>query len=311
MSNFVGRFSANNTMTKIVKYGANIIFIGAIIILSYLSFVENFAINPDVRSITTLALVSALLNYIVWDMRYKSDYNKVLLNDINNVEYSVHKRYYLARKGWKYDALQIAIRTYNANFIESWIQDVEDITGRTREQIVKGKYIKNPHKILIWRLKHRMYPKSGVKTPKDMLYMLSVGKGDRLKINVRRAEHYHIRKKCTKAITSILATVLVASLVYDFIQGDIKGAILKLILNVGVLCINWILGSFMGIKGAQIKLDDTEEVCEKLEEWKNEEPTEVPFKEPQAIPVVSSEKPPEKPPEKPAEEHKGITIECT
>ena len=275
----MNRFSTEQLVNKIVAWGSKILFIVGIIILSYLSFVENFDINLSIRNVTTIALIAMVLNYLVWDSNYQSNYSKVLNQDAVNKDYSIHKRYYFARKGWEHTKLQERIRKYNKDFVTAWIQDVEDITGRTEKQIIEGPYFRNHHKLLIWRIKRRKYPKSGIRTARSLLYVLSVGNSGSMRIDVRKAERYHSLNRFKKIITSSLSTLLVASLVYDFISGDWDAAILKLIINIALLFMSLFFGTIGGVKGAQIKLSTAEEICEKLEEWKNEPATEVPFKE--------------------------------
>lgn len=266
-----------NVVNKIVSWGSKIIFVISIVILAYLSFVENFKINPSVRNITSIALIAMVLNYIVWDSNYKSNYIRALDNDLNNSNYSVHRRYYNARKGWQYNELQIRIRMYNKDFIKFWIQDVEDICGRTEEEIVKGKYFGHPYKSYIWRLKHRKYPKSGIKTPKDLLNILSVGSSGTMKMDVHKAERYYTANSLKKIIKSLLSTGLAGALIYDFIKSNWEEALLKVLLNTAILIMSLFFGSLAGINGGKMKLATAEEVSERLEEWKNKPASEEPY----------------------------------
>lgn len=273
-------FSTQKLMTKIVKYSTWIIFIAALIVMIYLSFVDNFGISSSVQRITTVAVIALVLNWVVWDSRYRSDYDKLLTNDIMNDKYSIHRRYYFARKGWRYEDLQKRIRLYNKDFVNAWLGDVEDITGRTIQEIEKGSYKGHDHKFLIWRIKHHKYPKSGLKTPRDVLYILSVGGSGGMKIRVRKAEHQHAFGRISKIITSLLSTTLVASITVTFIQGDIATALLTLLINIVILCISLFFGAASGIKGAKIKLATAEQICELLEEWKSQPPAEEPYVKP-------------------------------
>lgn len=131
----VNDLSTQKVMTTIVKWGTQIVFLISIVIVSYLSFVDDFKIKPSLKNVSILSAVAAVLNWIVWDSWYTSMYEKSITLDRNNPEYSVHRRYYNARKGWKYNDLQNCIRNYNRNFVEQWKVDVEDITGRTIAEI--------------------------------------------------------------------------------------------------------------------------------------------------------------------------------
>lgn len=275
----VSRFSTEQMVAKVTKWGVNILFVVSAVILAYFSFVKTFEIDPSIRNITTIGLVSMVLNWIVWDGYYNSAYERILSQDIANKEYSVHKRYYEARKGWKYDELQKAIRNYNKSFVRAWIQDCEDVTGRTEKEMVEGGYKKRDHKMIIYKLKHRKYPKTGIKTPKDMLYILSVGKSNSMRIHTKQAERYHTSGRLRKIITAGLGSLLGASLVFEFIDGNWEGAILKVLINIVLLVTSLFFGTTAGLKGGKIKLATAEEISERLEEWKGEMPKEEPFKE--------------------------------
>lgn len=274
----IGSFSSQLIVSTIMKWGSFILFVLAIVVLAYLSFVNDFQINASIRNISTIGLVSLVLNWLIWDTYYKSNYDKVMENDIKNEEYSIHKRYYFARKGWKQKELQERIRKYNDDYREAYIQDIEDLTGRNRDDIVNEPYKGNDHKILIWRLKHRKIPTSGIRTSRELMSVLNVGSSGNSRINIKKAEHYHSAHRLGKALTAFLSAGLAASLVYDFISDGFEGALLKLLLNIVLLFCSLIFGSLCGIKGAKIKLSIAEELSELLEEWKNEAPIEVPYK---------------------------------
>lgn len=286
----LSRVSLNGVVNKILSWGTRIFFICAIAVLAYLSFVDSFGISPSIRAITTYGLVSMVLNVMVWESYFKTCYDKELAKDSVNEKYSVHKRYYLARKGMTYKQLQQHIRTYNKDFIEAWEKDVEDITGRSIEDIRKGKYRGNTHKLLIWRVKHRKYPSTGIKTPNDVLYILSVSKSNTMKIDVKESEKFHGIHFATKFISSVLGSLLVASLTYEFIQGGWESAILKLLISIVLLVSSLFFGASNGIKSAKIKLSTAEIVSERLEEWKQYSPIEEPFTENKSTPEENSKK---------------------
>ena len=270
-------FSTQKLITKIMKYSTWILFIAALVVMTYLSFVNNFDISPSIQRITTISVIALVLNWVIWDSRYRADFDKLLTDDIMNDKYSIHRRYYFARKGWKYDDLQKRIRIYNKDFINAWLIDVEDITGRTVQEIERGGYKGHDHKFLIWRIKHHKYPKSGLKTPRDVLYVLSVSGSEGMKIKVRKAEHRHTTGRISRILTSLLCTTLAASITVTFIEGEIATALFTLLINVVILCTSLFFGATSGIKGAKIKLATAEQICELLEEWKNQLPSEEPY----------------------------------
>lgn len=273
----LGRSDIFNT---IISWGARILFAVAIVVLSVLSFVDSIEISPDVRNITIIALVAAVLNYAVWESFYNQQYEKQLATDLTNTNYCIHKRYYLARKGWKYKDLQDKISQYNKDFTDAWERDIEDITGYSIEEMRACTYKGHSHKFLIWRIKHHKYPKSGIRTPNDVLYILNVGKSDRMKVHVKAQEHYRAYKRASKVITLILSTFLIASFAYSFITEGFDKAIITLILNIALLFMTLFFGATAGIKGGKLKLSTAEIISERLEEWKEQVPEEEPFKAP-------------------------------
>ena len=289
MKSDLSRFSTNKFISKVMTAGVWIMLASAITLLAYMSFVDTFYFSPSVKSLTTFGLVSLVLNVSLWESFYESLYNKQMSYDMDNTEYSIHKRYYFARKGWKYSDLQKCVRQYNKDFREAWIHDVEDITGRSISDIRTGPYKKNTHKILIWKIKHDKYPSTGVKTANSLLYVLSVGKSGSMKMDIRESEKFHARKLVFKIITSLATSFLVASVGYEFITGNYLSAILKLIVTIVMICFSVFLGASTGYKSAKTKLSTAEAVSEKLEEWKNVIPTEVPYKEHEDSPIEENE----------------------
>lgn len=286
---FAGRLT-----TTIMKYGVNILFIAAIGLLSYLSFVDNFVINPSIRNITILSLTALALNWMVWDMCHNKCYKQTLDCDLLNEEYCIHKRYYLARKNCKEQWLQERIREYNKSFFVSWLMDVEDETGRYIKDTIdengnivlgirNGPYKGHSHKLLIWKIKHNYRPKSGVTSPRQLLNVLSVGSSGSMKLVINKAEQLHRRGQISKLFTGALGTFLAGALVYEFVTSNWQSAILKLVVNVSLLFMSWLFGSLSGTRTGQVKLGTTEDVCELFEQWKNEIPTEVQFKEKEPI----------------------------
>lgn len=277
MAQQVDRLNNQRVLNTIISWGTRVLFILAIVVLALFSFIDKFEFSPDVKRITTVALIGVILNWLVWDSYYKQQYEKILTDDILNKDYCIHKRYYDARKNWAYKELQEKIREYNKNFREAWIEDVEDITGRKRDEIVKGRYKGNTHKFLIWRLKHKIYPKTGIKTPNDVLYILSVGKADSMRIRTKAEQTYHGIGRTKKFIMSLFGCLLAVSFTYDFVT-NYKKAIVLLVLSMTMLFMSLFFGATSGIKGGKLKLSTAEIICEKLEEWRGQKPNEEPFK---------------------------------
>ena len=277
MKRSLNRLSNQDIIIKVVSWGARILLIFSLVLLSYISFVENFDISPSLKNLTTYGLICVVLNISLWESYFKSYYGKIMAKDIHNKDYCVHKRYYEARKDWKYKDLQEHIRQYNKDFLVAWKRDIEDLTGRTEEQMVNGRYKKNSHKFLIWRLKHHVYPKTGIKTPNDVLYVLSVGRSNTMKINIKESEKYHASHLARKIITAVAGAFFAASVTYQFINGTWQDALLKLIIGVVLIVCSVFFGSMNGINSAKIKLSTAEIVSEKLEEWRNKPAKILPY----------------------------------
>lgn len=279
MNNKLANFSTQKLVGTILRFASIIVFVIAAAVLIYLSFVQNINLSPNIRNITLIAAISIVLNVVVWEMYYKDGYNKVITQDMSSEAYSIHKRYYLARKGFKYDELQTYITNFNIRFRDAFIKDCEAVTGRTEVEIVSQGYKGNSNKIIIWKLKHKRYPKSGLRTPRDVLQVLSVGTSGKMQINLKKAEHSHLVNLSTKIITSVAGMLMAASVIVEFITGDWASAIFRLLLYIAMLFTSLFTGVIVGTRAAKMKLAIAEEVSERLEEWKNEPPTEVPYKE--------------------------------
>ena len=100
-----------------------------------------------------------------------------------------------------------------------------------------------------------------------------------MKMDVKESEKFHAKKLIFKILTSLMTSFLVASVGYEFIQGGYLSAILKLVITVVMICFSVFLGATSGYKSAKTKLSTAEVVSEKLEEWRDTIPTEVPYKE--------------------------------
>lgn len=278
----ITNISSQKIISQLLRYGTQIIFVAAIVVMIYLSFVEDIGLDLNTRKLTTIALIGIILNWTVWNTYYRKNYEMLMQQDVKNADndkYCIHRRYYFARRGWKEDELRSAIRSYNNLFVKSWIHDVEDLCARTEKDIVEGPYKGNDHWLLIWRLKHHKYPKSGIRGPKDILRLLNVSSIDSMRFKPREAENYALIGNVRKLITSILAVGLTAAITVEFVQGNWASAIITLLLNVVILFASLFFGSIAGQKGAKIKLATVEEACEKLEEWHDMKPVEEPYKE--------------------------------
>lgn len=292
----ITNFSTQKLMTKIMAWGTTLLFLAALGVMAYLSFVTNIELNPSIRNITVVALVALVLNYIIWDSRYKADYDKVMTADILNEKYSIHRRYYFARKGLKQTEVQAYIRQYNKDYVQAWLDDVVDETGRTIEEIVNEPYKGHDHKLLIWKVKHHKYPKSGLRRSREVLSVLNVSGSDGMRIDIKKSEHQHTAGRIKKLLTSLLSTFLAASLAVNFVQGDLTSAFLTLLLNVVILFSSLFFGALAGMKGAKVKLATAEQISELLEEWRKQPPKEEPYQEPAVVlnggvSAVSEQKP--------------------
>jgi len=276
----ISKFSSDALIMVFFKFGAGIVFALALAILAILSFVNDIQITSELRNASLIAFVSLILNYFVWETYYKVNYDKVLQSDLKNEKYCIHRRFYNARKGYSYKSLQENIKTFNKDFKLAWIADVEELTGRKEQDIVNEGYKKHTNKILIFRLKHKLYPKTGIKSPKDLLRVLSVGGSGKYQYDFKRSEKMHSGTRLMKLINSAIFIFLIASVAIDFITGNLYSALYKLLLNVAMLFCSLFTGSTLGIKSAKIKLSCAEDAAELMEQWKNLlKPTEEPFNE--------------------------------
>lgn len=310
-----GKIDMSNITSAVIRYGANILLFISVAVMTYLSFLSKLEPETDYRVITTMTLIAMVLNYMVWDSYYQSYYNMIMLKDLENKDYCIHRRYYNARKLWQYQSLQIEIREFNQEFNKAWITDVEDMLGRKEEDIIaqpyryeytyerkgktKRKLKRYPYRHLIWRVKHKRYPKSGIKSARDLLNVLRVSTSGSIKLKTNIAETYRGFGRLKKILISVLGTALAASLTYSFVD-DPKSGLLKLLLNLTLLFSSFFSGALSGTTGGQLKLSVAEEVSERLEEWKNRPASEEPYQKP----VVIEEKPVE-------EIEDAISIEIT
>lgn len=312
------KLTANQIFGRLVSYGAHIIVVFVIGFLAYLSFVENLAFTPNWKTATLFSVSSVLASWLIWNMFYKRYYTSTIEQDKVNAqvkEYSVQFRYYMATKDWEDSALQAAIDKYNDEFVEKWLNWVEKTTGvpiESRKEVVidpdtneekvvdvKGikdlPYRKFPHKILMWRIKHHKYPKSGYKTSREVLSLFSSQDSDFKERKLHADKTFFGRKTAMKLLTSIFILAVGASITIQFIQGNWADATYRLILGLGALLLSIFFGAYNGITGARLKLAIVEDVCYDLEKWANTKPVVTPYKEPEPDEIKEPEKDEKKP----------------
>lgn len=276
------KFSGLNTkniVETVLRFALPIIFALAILTMIYFSFIESISFPGDWRSITLFGLAGGTLSYIIWLTSYRKQYENIIDEDLNNEVYSIHRRYYFARRGWKLEELQRKLEIAKQNFKEAWIKDIEEMTGRTRENIIKQGYKGFAHKILIYRLKHNLFPKYGVRYARELLQVLNVAYSPERPIAIRAAEQHFKVHATTKLIITILVLCTTGSIVIEFLTGSLWTALFRLVIAVITLVASLVMGSVNGYVGAQKKLGVAETVSETLEEWRNAVVTEEPFHE--------------------------------
>lgn len=308
--NFKRIFNTNYVLGKIISFAAYLVLIGSVLVLTYLSFVETFHFNLDWKTITIFAVATVVLSWVCWNTFYHKQYEKLMDEDIEQYaesKYSIHKRYYDASKDWTDADLQIAIDKFNEEYTEKWLRWVEKTTGvpietikekytdeNGKEQIKTTLGIKDrpykgfKYKILMWRIKHHKYPKSGYKTSMELLSLFSYQDANFNKRDLRADKKFFANKTSIKLITSILLIVTGASLIPEMVQGSYWSAVLKLILAVFSLCSSVIMGAMNGVRGARLKLSIVEDACADMERWAHTKPVLTLFEEPE---VIEPEKP--------------------
>lgn len=296
-------FNLNNILSQVISYLAYIVAVVSILLLVYLSFINEFVVELNWKTIGVFSVVVVALVWVNWNAFYKRQYEKVMSKDIAQLEenkYSIHGRYYAAIKDYTDEELQKCIDDYNAEYEKRWLNWVEKYTGfpiettdvkeigadgkETIKTIVGIKdlpYKGFKHKILMWRIKTHHYPQSGYKTSVELSSLLSFQDADLSKKNLKSDKQYYRRKAITKFVVTLLTISLGASLVPEMITGEYAAAILKLILGLGSLCGSIISGALAGIQGARLKLSIVEDVCFDLERWAGKKPIILPYKLPE------------------------------
>lgn len=151
--------------------------------------------------------------------------------------------------------------------------------------------------ILMYRIKTHKYPESGYKSSMELMSLLSFQDANLNKRNLRADKQYYHRKSITRFITSLGLISIGGSMIPDMIDGNIAGAILKLIVALMALLGAIVSGSISGVKGARLKLSIVEDTCADLERWANKKPKIAKYKEIKLIDAVKLDKPIEPPKE--------------
>ena len=309
---FAKIFNMNTIFSKVMEYMAYLILLGSLIILTYLSFIDRFNSDFDWKTLTVFSAATIFLSYWCWNIFYRKQYEKVMAEDINQQlknKYCIHARYYVAIKDYTDKELQDAIDKFNEEYTAKWerwvekytgipletkkVKIVDPETGEERIEEIKGikdlPYTGFKHKILMWRIKHHVYPQSGYKTSMELMSLLSYRDANTNKRNLKADKNYFTIHSTFKIILLSLIIVAGGSIAPDFIDGNIAQAIFKLILAVGSLLSSTFMGALNGLKGGKLKLAIVEEVCGDLEKWSNKKPIISPFEEPKKIEVVTTE----------------------
>ncbi len=327
-------FSVNSILSKIITYSAYIILSFSILILVYLSFIETLGIEPDWRILTLFTIATVLLAWNCWSMFYKKHYEEIMQEDVDKQEtkqYSIHSRYYVAVKDWNDTDLQLAIDKFNEEYTARWLRWVEKTTGVPIEScdkvevdengnpklddngqpiIVHVKGIKDLrykgfyHKIIMWRIKHHVYPKSGYTTAMELMSLLSYQESNFNKRNLKADKQFFTSHAITKFISLLLSVTIVATIIPTMIQGEYWTAILRLIFAIFTVVSSVLTGAINGVKGARLKLSVVEDAASDLERWAGKKPLLEPYKE--VKPEEEKPAEPVKEPETPAEKVEEI-----
>ena len=301
--NFKKVFNLNTIMTVLLNYAAYIVLIGSAAILIYLSFIKKLNVHIDVVTFTVFAGAVILLSFITWNTFYKRRYEKVMADDIEQYaknKYSIHVRYYNAIKGWTNNELQNAIDEYNKEYVASWLNYVESDTGvpiettyvqEVDERTNQPKFDENNkpiltkvlgikdrpyrgffHKILMWRIKHHKYPKSGYKSAITVSSLFSYNDSELNKRNLHASKTHLCVSGAFRLFSTILVVCVGAALTPDILEENFIAVVMKLIVGLWILISGAIGGTISGAKGAKIKLSVVEDVCKDLEQWADKKP---------------------------------------
>ncbi len=286
------QITLTSIMNRVVTASAYIILGAAILVLTYLSFVETINTSIDWKTVSIFSGATILLSYSCWTMFYKKQYEQILNDDLQKVElgkYSIQLRYRNAITDWSDKDLQDAVDKFNKDYVDKWLREVESKTGVPIQDtpifdsegnevgqtkgILNRPYRKFPYKYLMWRVKHHKYPTSGYKSSMELLSLISYQDSDFNKRKLRADKTFFIIN-CSKKVFSSGASVIVgASIVPEMISGDYFTAFLKLIIAIVTLLSSVITGAVAGIKGGRIKLSIIEDTSADIERWGNKKPS--------------------------------------
>ena len=296
-------FNMNTIMTTVLNYAAYIVLIASVGVLIYLSFIKTLKVSIDVLTFSVFTTVVVILSFVIWNMFYKRRYEKTLADDIAQHEkqkYSIHVRYYNAIKDWNNVELQTMIDEYNKKYIADWlysvevetgipietkyVQEIDEKTGEVKlDENGKIKYKKilgikdRPykgfsHKILMWRIKHHRYPKSGYKSAISLMSLFSYREGQLNKRNLSADKRYFVISATLRFLLTIFIVTIGISLTPDILEGNFLAMLMKLSVGLWMLISSTISGSITGLKSARIKLSTVEDVCVDLEQWAHKKP---------------------------------------
>lgn len=263
-------FKINNTFVVIKNLTTWLFLIGSLGLVAYLSFIDNINFDLSIQSAAIFSIVASVISIMIWNMFYSNYFDKIIYNDINKGKYGIHMKYYYSRQGFTEDILRTRIERFNKDAKESWLKDVVSQTGRDINKIKKGRYKGNSHKFLIFRVKHNLFPQTGIKYPKQLLNILSVGASDSYNYKLYSYKTVYISRLIRKIVLTILAMYFTYMISVDFITGNYLTAFVQLGITVLTLLVSIFGGIITGIKAASLKLATGEEISRLLNSWKLE-----------------------------------------
>ena len=273
-------FNMNTILSNIINYLAYLIMAGSAIVILYLSFIQTLKIEIDWTTMGIFSTAAVVLASSNWIAFYRKTYEKVMSEDIAEAalgKYSIHTRYYNAIKDWEDKQLQEAINRFNKEYEEKWLYYVECTTGCKIEEIKTKSYRKFRHPILMWRIKHHVYPQSGYKTSMEVRSLFSFQDNNLNKRKLKADKVFFYSRATRKIISSTLLVSMGASLIPEFIHGNWAEVVLKLLIGLWALLSSVFMGAMNGVRGARLKLSTVEDTCIDLEEWGKRKPTVEPY----------------------------------
>lgn len=301
-------FSINSILSQVINWAAYIILFGSVLILLYFSLMESINFTVDWRTLGIFAGAAVLLSWVNWNNFYKQRFEKIMADDISQQElgkYSIHGRYYNAIKDYNDIDLQKAIDKFNDEYTAKWLRWVERITGvpietcmkveineitkqpvldeNGKPKLIEVKGIKDlpykgfKHKLLMWRIKHHVYPQSGYKSSMELMSLFSYQDANLNKRHLKADRSFYAKHSIRRLITSALSITMTGSIIPTMLQGNIWEAILRILIALCTLGGAVLMGSVSGVRGARIKLSIVEDACVDLEQWRNKKPLLAPY----------------------------------